>query len=361
MSNTSTQIRSEVRQLRLRLRPYQLDTSDGGDTELAQSEAATPDVDEANTEIVDIDQVDRSGIVSTKAEAAGSGSPAVQVAPRRSRSLIRRIISTPFGSWVELGLGIYVSLALGSAVTGVYDHFRQPRTVNDACFCQDVWHTCPPGFSMRRIGMGDFNIAECISDLNWAFNQGQDVTRRLLRAAGAGAGLALLRRVRDAGAIFPWNPLRLGLPRQPTWEEDRDPSDRVVRRAPIRRHHFNIPGVPYLLGFFALLAVVQILILFYRIVTAVPPDAPYPACEEGPDGWWVANIVGGRATCYTSQTMARNISSSVGLALLVLPIAWLAAVLLHEDNMAMKFQFLHPGDDAESADRTARTPDGCMK
>lgn len=40
--------------------------------------------------------------------------------------------------------------------------------------------------------------------------------------------------------------------------------------------------------------------------------------------------------------------SSVGLALLVLPIAWLAAVLLHEDNNAMQWQFSHPGDNPDS-------------
>lgn len=353
MSSTSTQIRTEVRQLRLRLRPYQLGTPEDSEAEnappeVASSEITTPDVDTAEAERSNIDKIDKSGIVAPPANNAEASNAATQVAPRRPQSLIRRIISTPFGSWVELGLGLYVIVSFGKAVGGLADYFLQPQTVDNACFCQQAaWRTCPPGFSMQLLRFDEVNVAKCVSDLSWAFNQGQGVTWILLRAVGAGAGLALLRRARDAGASFPWNPLRIGARPSRAWDEN-DLCDGVVRRAPIRRHHFNLQALPYYLGVFMLIALAQIGILFWRMFTAIPPDAPYPTCEEGTGGWWVASFIGTGARCYSSQDMTDNMISSVGLALLVLPIAWLAAVLLHEDNNAMQWQFSHPGDNPDS-------------
>lgn len=323
---TSTQIQTEVRALRLRLRPSQLEETEPRQADPAKSEANEPEIDKSE-----------GGRPERRASAD-------QRAHHRPEPLILR---APLGSWAELGLGLYIVLQSAWASRGIRGYFNQPTSLDCGCLCAPrLGDSCPPGFSAQQTYMSGTPVGTCVSDLKWALDNGPQLSLILLRAGAAGVILALLRRARDAGVSIRWprNPLRLRRPHTAPPANGADSSSGTVQpRRAGRRHHFNICSVPYILGIYFLLALAQIGILAWRVLSAKSLEAPYPTCEPEHAGYWVSDFSGMSIRCYSPYAVREGALCGLVLALLVLPLTWVGGVLLHEDNVAMRWLMFYPG------------------
>lgn len=220
-------------------------------------------------------------------------------------------------------------------------YFFRPQTVKDS------FHNpgrdggpCPPGSSAEAVFTAGCGQGTCVSSLQQAFTYGPKLTYLLLLLCAMGLLLAVVRRARDAGVRFRWpstgrRTLRVSGPANVDWTTGR----------PILAHHFNDSVLPFAFKYYAGVAVFQIIVLLWGVMAATPLVEPHPTC--GPERY-VIDFSGRSICCYAPGMVWLHAGLQSGLALLVLPLARLASLLLEEDNL-----YLGPHGAPVPTDRSA--------
>lgn len=218
------------------------------------------------------------------------------------------------GYWLELALMTVVSGSFFPIIIQTCRYFNQHEFLeNDHSNPGLNGSRCPAGFVAQKVYTAGCQRGTCVSDLGWTLRQGPRLTYLLLGASATGLVLALVRRARDAGVAVRWPSSR------PT------PPSEETAGGPIRASHPKTPATPNALPLAFLAAIFQIVLLLWRVATAPPLAEPFPTCDAGD---FVVDFSGPSVRCYGPGTVGVYVVLQIGLALLVLPLAWLANALL---------------------------------